>query len=444
MKSLVLLVDESAPSFCYYPSPEVSGGATMSRSVFEAALEYARANDLPLQLVCGADGLPTELQRALGDYPAVCYAPAGACSGPDDVPVIEASAPQVIDSLPVGHHPIAVLRVAREEVPRFPQVWRALAERVNRVVVVLADLEEELDEQSLDAYTQALGAIRLELEAAYLSGEDAELNIISDRMVLQSPRQCNAGIDHVTVSPSGQLYLCPGFARDGALPLGMVGEEPVIANRHLLTLERAPICSVCDAYQCRRCVYLNQRCTLELNTPPSQLCRTAHREREAARQLVEDLHARDVLTNLRPIEPIDYDDPLELLLAEKDSPQPSARRGRPLPPKRNGSPTAHCVVGATQARQNGAVGRVTKEERDAIRQLHIRRRGLSELFATLCKMDSETLEATPLYGRITEDMGAVTLEFQAWWDAMAEKYGWVPVDGRNWTIDFATCEIRLE
>jgi CXXX repeat modification system protein len=59
-------------------------------------------------------------------------------------------------------------------------------------------------------------------------------------------------------------------------------------------------------------------------------------------------------------------------------------------------------------------------------------------------MDSETLAATPLYERITQDMGAVTLEFQAWWDAMAQKYGWVPVEGRNWTIDFASCEIRLE
>ena len=93
---------------------------------------------------------------------------------------------------------------------------------------------------------------------------------------------------------------------------------------------------------------------------------------------------------------------------------------------------------------SSAVGRVTEEERDEIRALHIRKTGLAELFNTLTKADAQTLESSPLYDKLIADMGEVSVKFQRWWDTMSEKYKWESIPGKKWRIDFDTCDIHLD
>ena len=89
------------------------------------------------------------------------------------------------------------------------------------------------------------------------------------------------------------------------------------------------------------------------------------------------------------------------------------------------------------------IGVVSPEERDLIQALYTRKAGLTELFASITRMDDE-LQATRLYERLVEDMGNVAIEYQRWWDAMADRYGWERVAGHSWRIDFDSCAIYLE
>ena len=57
----------------------------------------------------------------------------------------------------------------------------------------------------------------------------------------------------------------------------------------LLELKYSPICRICDAYQCKRCVFLNKKLTSEINTPSSRQCRLSHIEREASRLFLQKL-----------------------------------------------------------------------------------------------------------------------------------------------------------
>ena len=90
------------------------------------------------------------------------------------------------------------------------------------------------------------------------------------------------------------------------------------------------------------------------------------------------------------------------------------------------------------------VGKVTPEERDQIRELHLKKSGLSELFTTLSKLDRESLDASPLYDKVITDMGKVSVEYQQWWDNMATRYQWNGIPGKKWRIDFDTCSIYLD
>ncbi len=83
------------------------------------------------------------------------------------------------------------------------------------------------------------------------------------------------------------------------------------------------------------------------------------------------------------------------------------------------------------------VGRVSLEERDAIKKLFERKNGLSEL-AKVLTPDND------LYEKLVADMGATSTKYQKWWDDMAAKYNWESSPNGKWSINFDTCEISLE
>lgn len=83
------------------------------------------------------------------------------------------------------------------------------------------------------------------------------------------------------------------------------------------------------------------------------------------------------------------------------------------------------------------IGKVTEEERDAIKAIFERKNGLVEL-ANIISPESEQL-----YERLVKDMGETSSKFQNWWNSMGEKYQWESADNGNWEIDFDACKIYL-
>ena len=83
-----------------------------------------------------------------------------------------------------------------------------------------------------------------------------------------------------------------------------------IKNQQLYRLDHAPICRECDAYHCKRCVWLNRKLTLEVNTPSHEQCIVAHTERNASKRLLEDINKTEALID-NTIENLDYIDPFD-------------------------------------------------------------------------------------------------------------------------------------
>ena len=65
-------------------------------------------------------------------------------------------------------------------------------------------------------------------------------------------------------------------------------------------------------------------------------------------------------------------------------------------------------------------GMVEPGERDEIKELHLRKIALTELFLSLSKLD--TLQIDKLYNRIVIDMGKTSVAFQDWWDKKSKEY----------------------
>ena len=124
---------------------------------------------------------------------------------------------------------------------------------------------------------------------------------------------CGAGESNITLAPNGKFYVCPAFyLYNKSNSIGSLDDGIDIKNKQLYRLDHAPRCSHCDAYQCKRCVWLNQKTTLEVNTPSHEQCVVAHLERNASRNLLCKLQKHGmILSTYDVMKDIDYLDPFE-------------------------------------------------------------------------------------------------------------------------------------
>lgn len=77
-------------------------------------------------------------------------------------------------------------------------------------------------------------------------------------------------------------------------------------------LSYASLCRNCDAYQCKRCIWLNSKMTYEVNTPSHEQCVVAHLERNASRQLLLNIRKYGIFLPDREIKEIEYLDPFDV------------------------------------------------------------------------------------------------------------------------------------
>lgn len=178
--------------------------------------------------------------------------------------------------------------------------------KVNVVVTDVANFSKA----SISLYKSFLQNISDYIVSETIRGNSPQLNIVTDRFMLSKMNNCNAGCESVAVSGEGKLYPCPAFLDDSLFVCGDIQNGPVSPNLRLLNISNSPICKTCDAFHCKRCVWLNLLLTHEVNTPGWQQCVIAHLEREAARQTLNAirLHKPDFLDQIE-IPMIDYIDP---------------------------------------------------------------------------------------------------------------------------------------
>lgn len=205
-----------------------------------------------------------------------------------------------------------ILRVGKEELCNHCIQVCGILNNVERLNIVLTDMEK-LDAIDMQNYQKTLTVLASRLKELYIAGETPQVNILTDRIMLDKMNNCNAGFENLTLAPDGKFYVCPAFYlssdryAEGDLQNGLD-----VKNPQLYQLDHAPLCRRCDAYQCRRCVWLNRKMTLEVNTPSHEQCVTAHLERNASRNLLADILTAGKFLPVKEIKKIDYLDPFDI------------------------------------------------------------------------------------------------------------------------------------
>lgn len=303
---LIILLDDTSTSYCHYEVTKTER-RLIDLDVLRRGIVWAMKENLNIQFIYPDYELPEEYKEAIESIDHTKIKPVGQA---DEADVIVLSG--WTDVVPEGA--TCIIKSSRRELADHLltiQDWLGQVERLN---VVLTDVEMFTDEE-INAYQKTLESIADNMVEQYRSGKSVQLNLLTDRLILKEMNNCNAGDTNVTLAPNGKFYLCPAFYyEDEQQSVGDLTTELDIKNRQLLRLDHAPICRVCDAYQCRRCIWMNGRMTGDMNTPSHQQCVIAHLERNASRYLQIKFEKTGIrLTDSQPIEEMEELDPFNIV-----------------------------------------------------------------------------------------------------------------------------------
>lgn len=307
---LVILLDDTAVSFCHYSNP-YKEQRLIPLDILKAGIRYAMKENLNVQFVYPTYPLPQEYEEAIDSVDHIKIKPS-VCADSADVVIFDDV--ETLVSFPeFSKGKVYTLRISKVSLFANVELILPILYKVERMNIVITDVESFTDED-FDTYKAMLDTLAKEVEKVYVSGKAIQLNLLTDRMMLNKMNNCGAGDSCMTLAPDGKFYLCPAFYQsDDGFAVGDLTSGLDIKNQQLYRLDHAPLCRNCDAYQCKRCIWLNRKTTLEVNTPSHEQCVVAHLERNASRSLLQNIRKHGTfLPNKSDISEIDYLDPFDV------------------------------------------------------------------------------------------------------------------------------------
>ncbi len=309
LQYLVVLLDDTSVAYCHADNP-LKERTLMPIDTLRKAILFGMKENLMIQYVYPDYELPAEYDEVIESIDNVKIG--------REVQVFT-EVPKTIDNDNV------VLRLTISDFISKCYDIAALLPQVKRMNICIRDVENFKDEIQ-EEYKKALNMLCSVLANLYKSGKQPQVNVLTDRLQLTEMHNCEAGIGNITVAPNGKFYLCPAFyydekmglsnrmnhkVKDSSRSVGDLEGGLNIPNKQLLQLDHAPLCRICDAYHCNRCIWLNQKLTWDNNTPSHQQCVMAHLERNACSSLQLDLIKAGNLS-VEPIKEINYLDPFDV------------------------------------------------------------------------------------------------------------------------------------
>lgn len=298
---LIILLDKTSVSFCHYDNPYKENGL-IPLDTLKEGVRFGMKENLTIQFVYPNYKLPEMYKEVIEsiDHTKIMPVKDGA-----DVWVVD-SIDSVFSNIPI------VLRLTKNDLLNKQKELIQLITNTSRLNIILTDVDS-FTEKDFFAYQNLLGLLSQKVEHLYVNGKTPQCNILTDRMMLSMMNNCGAGDSCITFAPNGKFYICPAFYYDDENDnIGDLRNGLDIKNKQLYQLAYAPICRHCDAWQCKRCVWLNKKTTHEVNTPSHEQCVIAHLERNASRKLMKNLCKHfPFLHKQEEIIEIDYLDPYD-------------------------------------------------------------------------------------------------------------------------------------
>lgn len=310
-KHLLIILNRNSTSFCHYSNSQEEDLIDYNNLL--NTINYCKENKIVVNFLLNENILPSDYSKIIESIDHIKMVPlSGHVNNPASIIVINPNEIELISQIKTIDNYI-VLRIHKEQLPKLSKIILSLLGKFKKLNLVLLDIENYTN-QNIEEYYSQINSIKPNLIKELKFHKTTGLNFITDLWFLSKMNNCEAGVLHITLAPNSKFYICPGFYYNNPEnDIGLNLTEINIKNSELLSLNKSPICRICDAYHCRRCVYLNMKTTLEINTPSFQQCNLAHYERKFSNEVLKILKSQNSFKHLSLKPKIDYLDPLTIL-----------------------------------------------------------------------------------------------------------------------------------
>lgn len=311
LKYIIVPLARNAVSFCHYEGGK-DEDLIIDIATLKETIVFAMKENLNIQFLYPRYKIPKEYKVIINSIDSTTIVP----STCEDIQLVNHADVIVFDSwTQLSLHAFEKDKnyVIRTKINLFfdnLSSIRNILKKVDRFVVVLTDIDT-FSNGDIERYSKALYSLIPSVIEEYKNGHLVHFNLLTDRIFIDKMNNCNAGYESITVAPDGKFYICPAFYLEGSTSIGNLEDGLDLKNPQLYRLDHSPICHICDAYQCRRCVWLNKNSTLEINTPSHEQCVIAHIERNASKKLLESIREIGDFLPEKNISKIDYLDPFD-------------------------------------------------------------------------------------------------------------------------------------
>lgn len=312
LQYIIIILDETSTSYCHYENKKTNR-KLIDLDVLKSGILFAMKENLMIQFVYPDYELPSEYNDVIEsiDHSKIVSSLSEDVSLLDEADVVvyhDWTGLLIADFEPDKSY---VLRTTKADFFDKYMFVKEVLPKVSRLNIVITDIDS-LTDMDFEKYKQILDTLAGQIENFYVNGKSPQLNILTDRMMLSAMNNCGAGDTNITIAPNGKFYICPAFYIENDKDcIGDIEHGLDIKNKQLYKLNYSPICSHCDAFQCKRCVWLNRKTTLEVNTPSHEQCVVAHLERNASRDLLTSIRKHGMFLPETEIKEIDYLDPFD-------------------------------------------------------------------------------------------------------------------------------------
>lgn len=308
LKYLFVILDKSANSFCYYRNPNKIA-QLIDLQHLKDVIFFAQKENMLINFLIGKDKLPKEYLDLMDTIDHIVISSyERQINNEEDIFVVDYNDEN--QKHEISNHANVIVRIEKKYLSDLASIIKDI--KVNkRLNIVLLDIDT-YTEVDFNEYKTQLGVIKDTYISSLNEHSHIEFNILSDRLVLTKMNNCDAGTMHITFAPNGKFYICPAFYFENESDsIGDLISGINIRNKQLYSLEYAPICRKCDAFQCKRCIYLNRKTTLEVNTPSHEQCVVSHIERNCTADLFDKIEFLFPESGFKKIIETDYLDPFE-------------------------------------------------------------------------------------------------------------------------------------
>lgn len=322
LQYLIIQLDDTSTSYCHYENDN-HVSHLINAETLKAGILFAMKENLMIQFVYPDYELPQEHKDIINtiDHNIIVSSlceDKELCENADIIVCHDWTGMKMFD---FKEDAVCVLRTSKDDLFDKYLLLNSIISKVARLNIVVTDIETFTD-KDYDKYKIVLATLAKTIEHLYIDGKSPQLNLLTDRILLDKMNNCNAGYENITLAPDGCFYICPAFYLAGEdedfgigktrFCVGDLQNGLDIKNPQLYKLNHAPLCRNCEAYQCKRCVWLNRNTTYEVNIPSHEQCVVAHLERNASRELLMNVRKHGEFLPGKDIKEIGYLDPFNV------------------------------------------------------------------------------------------------------------------------------------